>query len=162
MLDLPEGSRVTYVGDGHDGRSLADRGMLLAKVGQLGHVKWSDGEITPHYLDDLAPAAKWGGHRRRVTAERDEFADSLEFGSLQLTGMRRVLGEAGVLTMLANAGHLSSFAGIAEDALGYVQQQIRRDASMREVIAQLDDDEADGVVRMAARGLLRDAFRGEE
>lgn len=162
MLDLPEGSSVTYVGDGHDGRTLSDRGQLLAKAGQLGHVKWDDGAITPHYLDDLAPAP---GTRHRAIAERDEFADSLEVGTLALTGMRRVLdeeGEAGVLTVLADAGHLASFPGIAEEVFGYAQQCIRRDASMSSVIAQLDDDEADGVIRMAAHALLRDCFGGDE
>lgn len=155
-IDLPEGSRVTYVGDGHDGRSLSDRGQLLAKSVRTGHVKWDDGAITLHYLADLALT-----RAPRTAVVRDEFADSLEVGTLQLTGMRRVLdeeGELGVLNVLASAGHLTGFSGIAEETFAFVQQQIRRDASMHEVIAQLDDDEADGVVRLAAQVLLRDAF----
>jgi hypothetical protein len=155
---LPDGSSVSYIGDGHDGRALGERGQLLTTSGRTTHVKWADGTISPHDCDDIAPV---NARLLREAVTRDEFADSLEVGPIVATGLRATYeteGEAGVLNALASSGHLGGFQAIAEEIQGFAEQRIRQDGTFREAAAQLDEDEVDGLIRVAALVLLRDAF----
>lgn len=155
---LPDGIRVSYVGDGRDGRTLGDRGELLTTAGHTAHVKWDTGGITPHDVEDIAPVS---ARIQAVAAERDDFADSLEVGPIQATGLRaayEVEGDAGVLNALASGGHLADFQIIAEEVAAFTEQRIRQSGSLRMIGDQLDAEEVDGVVRVAALALLRDAF----
>lgn len=157
---LPDGSPVSYIGDGRDGRSLGERGQILTTAGRTAHVKWADGAITPHDVADIAPTNARGVQRAAV-AVRDDFADSLEVGPIVATGLRATFdieGEAGVINVLASAGHLVGFQAIAEDVQAYVEQRIRQDGNFREAARQLDEDEIDSVARVASLVLLRDAF----
>jgi hypothetical protein len=158
--NLREGSRVSYVGDGSDGRSLGERGQILAINGRSGHVKWADSSITLVDLEfDVAPLASTTGAVRAPA--RDELDDSLDVGPIHAVGMAGVYereGGAGVLNALAGTGQLSSFASIAEEARFFVEQRVRQDPDFCRVTAQLDPDEADELISLASHVLLRDAF----
>lgn len=158
MSFLREGCRVSYVGDGSDGRTLGDRGQLLVRSGRKGHVKWDDGQVTPHYLDDLAASA---AQHRQAAVITDGLEDSLEVGPISMTGVRGVYdteGGVGVLNAMATTGALVAFSEIALEAQQFVAQRIRQDPAFRQVTAQLDDDEAEELFTLASQALLRDAF----
>lgn len=155
-----EGARISYVGNGHDGRVLGERGRLLARDHRSGHVRWADSSITLIDLDDIAPVASTFGAAR--APDRDELEDSLAVGPIQAVGLRQVLdteGHAGVLNAMAAAGQLGGLAGIAEDSLSFTAQRIRQEPAFREAVAQLDDDEVDALIQFVAQVLLRDAVQ---
>jgi hypothetical protein len=161
VSSLREGMRVSYVGDGRDGRSLGDRGQLLVRQGSKGQVRWADGSITPHFLDDLESTSM----ARLAAAASDGLEDSLDVGPIQATGVRATYdtdGSAGVLNQLAATGGLTSFAEIAEDARAFVAARIRQDPLLREATAALDDDEREDLIHVASHVLLRDAFSEPE
>jgi hypothetical protein len=156
---IPDGAPVSYVGDGHDGRAIGERGQLLTTSGRVAHVKWADGAITPHDVEDVAPARASHGAARALV--RDELEDSLDVGPVMHTGIRatyEVDGEAGVLNALASAGQLGGLQGIAEEVVTFTEQRIRQTGALHAVAGQLDEDEIDSVTRLAALVLLRDAF----
>lgn len=162
MTTYREGARVSYVGDGSDGRVLGERGQILSITGRCGHVKWADTSITLVALDDVLPVASTTGAVRAAPAPvRDDLDDSLDVGPVPHLGMRGVYeteGGVGVLNALASSGQLSSFGAIAEEARTFVEQQIRQDPSFCQVTAQLDPDEADELIALASHVLIRDAF----
>lgn len=152
---LPEGSRVSYIGDGSDGLALGARGELLSRTAGAGHVKWDDGKITLTELESLASVS------RRVSAPRDDLADSLDVGPIQAVGLRSVYdteGGPGALSVMASNGALGGFPAIAEETMTFVAQRIRQDGCFREALAGLDDEESDELVSLAVSVLLRDAF----
>lgn len=160
MNYLPrEGDAVSYIGEGV---LFGAHGKLLATAGaHAGHVEWSTGsqagQVTLVDTDDLVASRR----SKPVVAARDELDDSLEVGGLSVTAVRQVQdeeGPVGVLNFMASNGHLSGFAHIGEQALGFVTGLVRQDSGVREVTAQLDDDEAEGLIHLAASVLLRDAF----
>lgn len=164
-MNFYEGQAVSYVGDGQHGLTLGAHGRLLAFASnRAGHVQWLDGplrgQVTVHELGtEVLPANK------KFAAVHDGLEDSLEVGPIQHTSARSVYdleGSAGVLSMLASSGHTANFEQIADDANAFVQSRIRQEASVREVLAQLDEDEASELVALATRVLLRDAFGPEE
>ena len=160
-MNFYEGQAVSYVGDGQPGLTLGDHGRLLAFASKsAGHVQWLDGhrrgQVTVHELGtEVLPSSK------KFEATRDGLEDSLEVGPVPHTSARQVYdteGSLGVLSMLASSGYLANFEAIADDAHAYVQKRIRNEASVREILAQLDDDEASEFVALASRVLLHDAF----
>lgn len=161
-MNFYEGQAVSYVGDGQQGLTLGAHGRLLAfaSSGSAGHVHWLDGplrgQVTVHELGtEVLPSTK------KFAAVHDGLEDSLEVGPIQHTSARAVYdleGSAGVLSLLASSGHLANFEQIADDANAFVQGRIRAEASVREALAQLDDEEASELVALASRVLLRDAF----
>jgi hypothetical protein len=160
-VNFYEGQAVSYVGDGQQGLSLGDHGRLLAFASKTaGHIHWLDGnlrgQVTVHELgQEVLPASN------KFTAAQDGLEDSLEVGPVQHTSARSVYdteGSAGVLSMLASAGHMANFEEIADDVHAFAQQRIRQEASFREVLAQLDDYEQDELVVMASKLVLRDAL----
>lgn len=157
-----DGQKVHCTADQGDGVSLGDQGTVLATAGVGRHVMWSTGSragaVTLIHEGDLAAAARSMG----VEASLD---DSLVVGSIAVTAAREVYeteGATGLLNLMNTEGHLSSFAGYAEDALDQVVGSIRQDPSFRAVAAQLDEDESESLFRMAAVCLLRDAFSPAE
>lgn len=156
---IPDGAQVSYVGDGHDGRALGERGQLLTTAGRIAHVKWGDGAITPHDVEDIAPTRAAHGAARAVV--RDELDDSLDVGPVAHVGIRatyEVDGEVGVLNALAGSGQLGAFQMIAEEVASFTEQRIRQSGALHAVAGQLDEDEVDSMTRLAALVLLRDAF----
>lgn len=164
LSELQEGQPVCYVGDGRDGLDPRARGRLLAFAGSTaGHVQWSAGprrgQVTLMLLDDLAPTTPLSRHVAR--ASHDGLEDSLEVGPLRATGLRGTFaehGEAGVLTHLALTGALGGFATIAQEVLAHTTSRVRAHHAIRSAVAELDDEDGEALVQLAARTLLRDAF----
>lgn len=162
MNHPPEGETVSYIGDGRIGVALGDHGRLLTYASKTaGHVQWIDGarrgQVDMVDLDDVAPSA------RRAAVLQDGLEDSLEVGPIIATSARHVYdvdGGSGLLSMMASTGRLANFDEIADEVFALAQERIASTASMREVLAELDDDEGAGVIHMASRILLADAFGG--
>lgn len=160
-MNLHEGARVSYVGDGSDGRTLGEHGRVLVRSGAHAHVQWHDGEVSPHYVDFLAPV---GWSERRTAAVSDGLEDSLDVGTSH-EGVRatfEVDGSAGVLNALSATGALSGFGEIAEEARVFVAARLRQDSIFRESISGLDDEEREEMIALASHVLLRDSFGGME
>lgn len=161
--NLREGSRISYIGDGGDGRVLGERGQVLAITGRSGHVKWGDGSITLMDLDDIAPL---GVTTATFAAgmPQDDLADSLDVGPIQATGVRAVYATQGgqaVLASLAANGQLGGFQAIADDARVYAEALVRQDPGVCLAVAQLDPEEGDELISLATSQLLRSAFGGD-
>lgn len=162
MTLFREGQAISFIGDeqAHPPVPLGAHGRLLAFASHThGHVQWIDGprcgQVDVVGLDDVAPAPK------RYQASRDGLEDSLEVGPISATGARDVFdveGPAGLLTMMASSGRLSGFDSLADDVLTHTEGLIRQEASVRDVLAELDDQDGDELVSLASRVLLRDAF----
>lgn len=163
-MKLHDGQLVSYAGaDGYEEGFVGDRGKVLVADGEISHVMWSTGsragEVTLTSNDVLVAAAAFIGE---VEGSLD---DSLEVGGLAAFSSRQVwdeVGPVGLLNTMVEGGHLASFLDIAEDALGLVVHRIRHDASFRVITAELDEDEAEKLVRTAAAALIRDAFTADE
>lgn len=157
---MRDGERVSYIGSGAEGVAMGDRGEVISAGDSASHVLWHTGArtggITMVDHLDVSTATK------RVAASIDDgLDDSLEIGTLSVTGAREVFdtqGEAGILNAMAEQGHLNSFGAIAQEAHDLIQARIRSDPSFRSLAAQLDDDEAESVIRLASAVLMRDAF----
>ncbi len=157
---MRDGQKVSYIGPDDEGLTLGDVGQLISGGTRSSHVMWSTGVRSGLMMlvdnQDLAPAG------RSITALADDgLDDSLDVGSLDVTAARDVFdmeGEAGLLSVMAEQGHLSSFSSIAEEAVTLVSTRIRNDPSFRAVAAHLDDEEADRLVSLATVVLVRDAF----
>lgn len=158
---LREGQRVAYTGPANEGLILGDHGRLLVLSSGSAHVSWETGtligQIVPVALYDLAPA-------RSVMTVQSDLEDSLETAGLTMIASRAIYdtdGEVGIINAMAESGHLAAFQDIAEDALALVASRVRNDVSFREVLGQLDEDEGERVIRLAAACLIRDAFGSE-
>lgn len=161
---MRDGQRVSYIGPGIEGLAMGDRGEVISAAANASHVLFHTGSrqgavlLVDHF--DLTGATK------KVAATiNDGLDDSLDVGTLAVTGAREIFeeeGETGVLNSMAEAGHLTSFASIAQEAHDLIQTRIRNDPSFRAVTAQLDDEEAESVIRLATAVLMRDAFGVEE
>lgn len=163
MTNPPEGATVSYIGDGRGGLNLGDHGRILAHASMsAGHVQWLDGarrgQVDVVDFEDIAPST------RRVVAMQDGLEDSLEVGPIVVTSNARhvfdVDGGPGLISLMASTGRLASFDEIADEAFALVQDRVSRSASVREVLAELDEDDRADVVHMASLTLLHDAFGG--
>jgi len=163
-VDLQDGQLVSYAGaDGYDELFVGDRGKILVADGEIAHVMWSTGSrsgtVTITEKDVLTASADY---EMTVSGSLD---DSLEVGGLTSFSSRQVWDESGpvgLLNTMVETGHLASFIDIAEEALGLVAHRIRHDSSIRVITAELDEDEAETLVRTAAAALIRDAFSADE
>lgn len=162
----PEGSDVSYVGPGE---LFGSQGLFLASANAYaGHVKWATGPRAGRIElvdgEDLVTVHKGqmvvhGGGRFR-----DDLEDSLEVG-LPVLAARHIQdaeGTMGLLSRMASQGHLSGFAGVAEEALAHVAHRVRQDPGIREITAQLDEDEAEALVQLAAHSLIQQAFGDDD
>lgn len=152
---IVEGAVVAYTGLSEGDLCSGDQGRVLSLSGPVAHVLWTTGsfvdQVVPVYDSDLASLASMD----------DSLSDSLEVGSLATFSARQVYdagGEVAVLNEMAEAGSLATFASIAEDALSLVASRIRCDPSFHLAVAELDEDEAESVLRLASVCLVRDAF----
>lgn len=161
---MRDGQRVSYIGPEVEGRSLGDRGEVISAARDASHVLWHTGKRTGHV--DLVDHYDLSLGQKKVAATIDDgLDDSLDVGTLAVTGAREIYdeaGETGILNTMAEGGHLASFTAIAEEAHALIQTRIRNDPSFRSVTAQLDDEESESVIRLAAAVLMRDAFGVDE
>ena len=148
-----DGQKVSYIGEEFEGSPrVGDLGTVVAVGNTASHIKWKTGSLKDQFreVDHLAivPVA----HQ----AETDMFSGGLlSFSALQVHAAR---GANGVIDALAEAGHLSSFEAIAEEAQALVATRIRNDPSVREAIAEIGDEAGADLVATAAVRLLADAF----
>jgi hypothetical protein len=160
--DLVEGQLASYVGDGHTGISLGAQGEVLAFAGHGAHVT-----LVPR--DDLAALSSGNRARQQYVASQvvmgglaDELDDSLDVGAPPLSTVASVQqseGTVGVLNMLAAQGYLQrSLSTLNEEVMSVVAHRIRQDPGVREVTAQLDDDDAEDLVQLASLNFLQNSF----
>lgn len=154
-----DGCRVTYTGLGDNGLAFDDQGLVLVASDGGAHVHWKTGALADQVtLVDARDLVMLGSRPQAVEAALD---DSLEVSGLGTFTARQIFDEGGseaLLNVMVDAGHLSSFGSIAEEALTLVVGRIRSADAIRQVVCHLDDAEADEVVRLAAAALIRDAF----
>ncbi len=148
-----DGSRVSYVGDGDDELAIGDEGKVLLSGVTGSHVIWTTGartgDVTLTLNGDL------------VVTKAATRNDSLDSGGLVSVAVRQVYdrqGARGVLSALDTEGHLAPMVDLAESAIASLTATIRRDPSMREVLATLDEEGGSELVHLAAQALLREAF----
>jgi len=162
-LRVHDGQIVSFAGDeGHDDLFVGDQGKVLVAEGGFAHVLWSTGSRTGDVTITDTDSLHTGQQALTISGSLD---DSLEVGGLVTFSSRQVVDErgmSGLLDIMAEAGHLSGFLDIAEEAIGIVAHRIRHDSSIRAITAELDDDEAEVLVRTAAAALIRDAFSVDE
>lgn len=157
---MREGAKVAYTGTETGGMAVGDRGKVVVVDGTVCHVLWTSGskehQITPHYESSLVS----------ISATSDfGLDDSLEVGGLMTFSARNSFDAGGsvqVVDEMAEMGHLASFSEIAEEAIALVAARVRQDPSFRAVTAELDEDEADEVFRLASACLIRDAFKEDD
>lgn len=162
---LREGQQVTYIGEPRDGLVHGDVGKVLTLASQdSANVMWSTGAqtggVTLEFDYDLE-----GPRTRRARAQIDLLADSLDVGTIVSTSLREAYdsaGPEGLLTVMAEEGHLASFHDIAEEAMEMISARIRQDPSFRAVVAELDPEESEHLIRLASVSLVRDALGQEE
>lgn len=153
---MHEGQRAIYVGAATDYTDLqpGSRGRILVQASATHvHFQGSSGAVFLVENEDLSPLVR--------KASQDPLADSLDVGSISVFAVREVFdseGEMGVIQSMASLGHLAAFGEIAEEAITLISSRIRQDPSFREVLAHLDEEEGESVLRMAAACLMRDAY----
>ena len=156
---IREGSKVAYTGPSQDGLVVGDRGRVILSDGDVVHVMWATGskqhQATPLYESSLVVLS--GGTRG------DGLDDSLDVGGLVTFSARLSYDTGGavqVVSELSDQGHLASLSDIAEDALTLIASRLRQDPSFRVIASDLDDEEAEEVIRYASACVIRDAFGG--
>lgn len=147
------GQRVAYVGSPSDADpALGDEGVIVAVGHTASYVKWQTGERAGSFIEtshlDIAPMAG------RVDV--DLMGGGLV--SFSVRDMHSSRGTQGLLDALNAEGHLANFEEIAMQSAQVASSLIRSDPSMAEVIAQLDQHDADELVSCAVVALFRDAF----
>lgn len=157
---MRDGQKVSYIGPDDQGLVLGDRGEVISAAGSASHVLWTSGALKDEVVlidnMDIAPVGK-----QTQAKVADGLDDSLEVGVFTVTAAREMYdeaGEVGLLNEMAAQGFLASFVAIAQEASDLIQTRIRNDPSFRAVTAQLEDEEADSLVRLASFVLVRDAF----
>lgn len=153
---IRESSVVAYTGHETDGLVVGDRGRVVLSNDNVIHVLWTTGskarQITPHYESSLVVIT--GSHG-------DGLDDSLDVGGL-VTFSARNSYEAGgamqVVSELSDQGHFASLSDVADEAIALVSARIRQDPSFRVIAAELDEEEAEEVIRYASACVIRDAF----
>lgn len=155
MEEPMDGARVSYVGEGDDELAIGDVGKVLDAGPTGSHVMWSTGaragDVTLTLNGDLVV-------NRRTAAS---YSDSLDSGQIVTTAVRQVYdrqGARGLIASLDMEGHLAPMVDMATAAIQSLAVNIRRDPSMQEVLAQLEDDEGSEIVHLAAVALMREAF----
>lgn len=156
---IHDGSRVRWTGPDDGPLKHGDQGSVLAVSGHAAHVHWRTGalagQVDIYDTNDLDPLTP------RQGALEDALDDSLDVAGLGTFTARQIYdetGPTGLLNAMADAGRLTAFQDIAEEALGLISARLRTSPSFTVLAAHLDDDEAEQMVRLAAAALIRDAF----
>lgn len=158
-MALRDGQRVAFAGiPSDDGLGIGDTGKVLACQGDISHVMWNtgrkNGSVTVEDNDDLVAQVS----PRTVEST---LADSLDDGDLVAVAVRETYdegGETALLSAMASAGHLASLTSYAEEALSVIALRIRTDPVFQPVLGELEPEEGDALVNLAAAVLMRDAF----
>lgn len=167
---IVEGMRVAYAGDSDPFQDVGALGKVLSLSGGCAHVLWESGpKANSIDLIDLNDLVEHGRASRMAAAAAqtfsdNAFADTLDMPAIPTLQVRATYdeeGEEGLLTALSEAGRLAVLAEYAEEAISLVAARIRQDPEFSGVLAQLDPDEANGVVSRVASLVLQERM-GEE
>lgn len=158
---MHDGGRVVYAGHEQEGLVPGMQGRVLSCTALYGHVQWLEGphkgQVGLYPVEDLAAVGRMPSSDpgRSVSASLN---DSLEVGSLvSVTSAKEaydVMGGEGLVAHLASGGYLSAYASLAEEALQQLVDGLSHDMVIRQVIAQMDPEEAEDVLRRSATLLL--------
>jgi hypothetical protein len=152
VTEFSDGSLVSYLGTPHEGIQVGDQGQVLIRAGRGAHVKWASGNVTLVDAADLQPVI------HQASMRHDGLEDSLEVGvpnmSTGLAHLCAVRGPSAVLATIASAAP-AEFASIADEIRVFASRKIQHALAMREVVAQLDDDEATEVLRLATIAIIQ-------
>lgn len=157
---MQDGLTVAYAGQPGDLQP-GDLGQVLSADHSYAHVMWSTGalagQVRLHDTADLdlSPSMVSPMPRSHIEASLD---DSLEVGSVQVTSARQIYdaaGPAGVLEQMSLGGQLDQLSDISDEVYTLVTSRVRTSPYVRTVTAQLDEDEAEEVVRMTSAALLQ-------
>jgi hypothetical protein len=158
---MHDGGKVVYAGQEQDGLLPGVHGRVLSCTALYGHVQWLEGphkgDVGLYPVEDLAAVGRMpsGDPGRSVGASLN---DSLEVGSLVSVASAKeaydVMGGEGLVSHLASAGYLAAYASMAEDVLQQLVSGLSHDPVIRQVIAQMDPEEAEDVLRRSATLLL--------
>lgn len=162
MNEWPEGESVSYIGMPYRGLQVGDLGQVLKSAGQGSHVHWKTGSLANQVIlvdrDDLVPARAEG--LMATAASADGLEDSLDVGvpdQLSLPHLCAMQGPGAVLTAIAHANP-SDLVSLPDQIRQFTAERLAATATMREVTAQLDDEEAGELIRLATAQMLRTTF----
>ncbi len=152
-----DGQKVSFVGDpSPDTPAIGDVGIVVSAGNTASHVRWMSG-VRAGLYDEM-------GHME-IAATASTVTDTDSFSgrivTFSVAEVQARAGARGLLDELNDRGHLGGLEAIAEEAMGLVAARIRTDPSIREVLAQLDDEDGDDLVALATVALLQDAFGRE-
>lgn len=155
---MHDGGKVVYAGQEHEGLTPGTAGRVLSCTALYGHVQWLEGphkdKVGLYPAEDLATVGRLTPDpTRSVSASLN---DSLEVGSLVSVASAREaydsMGGEGLVSHLAD--YLVSYSSLAEDALQQMISGLSQDPVIKQVIAQMDPEEAEDVLRRSAALLL--------
>jgi hypothetical protein len=156
---MHDGGKVVYAGQEHQGLTPGTAGRVLSCTALYGHVQWLEGphkgKVGLYPSEDLATVGRLpsADPSRSVSASLN---DSLEVGSLVSVASAREaydsMGGDGLISHLAD--YLTVYSSLAEDALQQIISGLAQDPVIKQVIAQMDPEEAEDVLRRSAALLL--------
>lgn len=152
-----EGSKVVYAGDDVT-IGQGSLGKVLVVSGPSAHVQWLDGIRTGQVdlIDgyDLSPSTGTASVAQMVASQFDQALEMENTASLIVREAMDSYGEDGVISTLAEAGHLSTLEPYATQAMEHLLSHMRADPLLAEMLAALDDYEQQTVLSRLAVTLL--------
>lgn len=157
---IVEGQRVAYAGD-DPLNDVGSQGKVVALSGTAAHVQWLTGpKVGSIDLVEQFEVVAAAQPRQAAAPETFDYAlDMMTTSSLQVRATYDESGEDGVVSALDEVGHLAMLGEHVERALGGLAGDLRGDPIFREVLAQLEPDEADTVLNRVASVLLTDRMK---
>jgi hypothetical protein len=159
---ITEGQQVAYAGDTDPFNEVGSLGRVVAVSGQAAHVQWTSGPKvgSVDFVEQFELVEARGPAQSETTGMSfDATLDMPTSASLQVRAAYDEAGEDGLVLALDEAGHLAMLAEYADRALEALVGDLRADPSFREVLGQLEADEADTVVSRVATVLLGDRIK---
>ena len=149
-IRLCEGQRVAYVGHDEDGYTLGDLGVVLSAGESGSHIKWTTGQRAGSIslVSNLDVAAQG----RSIEPEVQQVA-------LHVQSMFDRRGARGLVTALMDEGVID-LTGVLDEVMGSLASRVRQDPTVQEVVAHLDEDDAEAFVGATVASLL-DQMREE-
>lgn len=174
---IVEGSKVAYAGDTDPFQEVGSLGKVIALSGDAAHVQWLSGpksgsieliqqyELVPDRSQQQGQQGQQDQQRALVGSLMNSFDNALDMPASETISVRATyddLGEEGLVNALSEAGHLAMLSEYVDDAVGYLAARVRQDPGLGDILAQLEADEADGLVGRVASLLLSDRLNEED
>lgn len=156
---MHDGGQVSYAGQDREGLVFGMRGQVLSCTAAYAHVQWLEGphrgQVGLYSADELSDTPS------RLDSVAASLDDSLEVGSLVSIASAQEAyeetGREGLVSHLAATGYLAAYASVAEEALQLITAQLQLDPVLRQLSASMDPEEAEEILQVAARTLLKDS-----